>query len=347
MKCTKFLAGAAVAAGILAGCGPSKPVLHVYTWSDYIDNDVIAKFAEENGCKVVVDTFDSNEAMYAKLQAGSTGYDVMMPTSYQIQLMARNGMIRKLDHSLLPNVAKNFEKGYESSILDKAFTYSVPYMVTYTGIAYRKYKVGDAPVNSWHLYETEALKGRMSLLSDMRETLGAGLRCLGYSLNSENPKEIDEAVELVLKWKANIAKFDNEQYKTAVDSGEWFVGHGYSSDITQVMTENENVGFSLPKEGFTVAFDEMVIASDAPNPELAHKFINFLYDPENAKRNMESVLAPMPVAPALATLDESVKPLLVMDPEILKCGEVLRDFDDKPEVRELYVKAWDRVKAGK
>ena len=347
MKCTKFLAGAAVAAGILAGCGPSKPVLHVYTWSDYIDNDVIAKFAEENGCRVVVDTFDSNEAMYAKLQAGSTGYDVIMPSSYQIPLMARSGMIRKLDHSLLPNVAKNFDKGYATSILDPSFTYSVPYMVTYTGVAYRKDKVGDAPVDSWHLYETGALKGRMSLLADMRETIGAGLRCLGYSLNSENPKEIDAAVELVLKWKDNIAKFDNEQYTTAVDGGEWFVGHGYSSDITQVMTENENVGFSLPKEGFTIAFDEMVVAADAPNPELAHKFINFLYDPANAKPNMESVLAPMPVAPALADLDEATKKLLVIDGSVLKKGEMLKDFVDKPGVRELYIKAWDRIKGGK
>ena len=347
MNLVKILAGAALAAGFASGCGPSKPVLHVYTWSDYIDNEVIAKFAVENGCEVVVDTFDSNEAMYAKLQAGSTGYDVMMPTSYQIPLMAKNGMIRELDHSLLPNVKKNFCKRYESSILDPTFKYNVPYMVTYTGLAYRKDKVGDAPVDSWHIYETATLKGRMSLLSDMRETLGAALRCLGHSLNSEDPKEIDEAVELVLKWKANIAKFDNEQYKTAVDGGEWFVGHGYSSDITQVMTENENVGFSLPKEGFTIAFDEMVIAADAPNPELAHKFINFLYDPENAKPNMESVLAAMPVEPALAALDESLKPLLVIDAEILKRGEVLKDFDDKPAVRDLYIKAWDRVKAGK
>ena len=347
MKCMKLLAGAAVAAGIVAGCGPSKPVLHVYTWSDYIDPDVIAKFAEANDCEVVVDTFDSNEAMYAKLQAGSTGYDIIMPSSYQIPLMVKNDMLKKLDHTLLPNVAKNFDKSFGSCILDPTFTYSAPYMVTYTGIAYRKDKVGSAPVDSWHVYETAALKGRMSLLADMRETIGAALRCLGYSLNTESPKEIDEAVELVLKWKANIAKFDNEQYKTAVDGGEWFVGHGYSSDITQVMCDNKDVGFSLPKEGFSISFDEMVIAADAPNPELAHKFINFLYDPENAKPNMESVLAPMPVAPALAALDESMKKILVIDQETLANGEMLKDLSDKPEVRDLYIKAWDRIKGGK
>ena len=347
MKCMKLLAGAAVAAGIVAGCGPSKPVLHVYTWSDYIDPDVIAKFEEANDCEVVVDTFDSNEAMYAKLQAGSTGYDIIMPSSYQIPLMVKNDMLKKLDHTLIPNVAKNFDKSFGSCILDPTFTYSAPYMVTYTGIAYRKDKVGSAPVDSWHVYETAALKGRMSLLADMRETIGAALRCLGYSLNTESPKEIDEAVELVLKWKANIAKFDNEQYKTAVDGGEWFVGHGYSSDITQVMCDNKDVGFSLPKEGFSISFDEMVIAADAPNPELAHKFIDFCYDPDVAAANMRKICASMPVAGAFAKLEEKLRDILLLDADALKEGEVIRDFSDQPEVQKLYVDAWERIKSAK
>jgi len=346
MKNVKSLAGVALALGVLAGCGPAKPVLHVYTWCDYIAPSVIVAFEAKTGCTVQVDTFDSNEAMYAKLQAGSTGYDVMMPSSYQIPLMAKNGMIRKLDHSKLPNVRKNFDKDYASSILDPSFTYNVPYMVTYTGFAYRKDKIGSAPIDSWHVLETEALRGRMSLLSDMRETIGGALRCLGHSLNTTDPKQIDAAVALVLKWKKNIAKFDNEQYKTAVAAGEWTVGHGYSSDSTQILMEDDNVGFALPKEGFTIAFDEMVIAADAPHPDLAHAFIDFVYEPEQAKANMEEVYAPMPVAEALKALPEKLQKIIRLDAETLKRGEVLKDFDDKPEVRELYVKAWDRIKAG-
>jgi spermidine/putrescine transport system substrate-binding protein len=347
MKNVKSLAGAALALGMIAGCGPSKPELHIYTWSDYVDEDVKSKFEEENNCKVVIDTFDSNEAMYAKLQAGSTGYDIITPSSYQIPLMAKNKMIIPLDHSKIPNVKKNFDAAFANSILDPSFTYNAPYMVTYTGIAYRKDKiVKDVPVDSWKIYETAALKGRMSLLSDMRETIGAALKSLGYSLNSEKKEELDKAVEVVLKWKKNIAKFDNEQYKTAVAAGEWFVGHGYSSDVTQIMLEDDKVGFSLPKEGFTIAFDEMVIAADAPQKELAHKFIDFMYRPEMAKANMESVCAPMPVKAALEALKPELKALIVKDADTIKRGEVLRDFDDKPEVRKMYIEAWDKIKAG-
>ncbi|MBQ4200236.1 MAG: spermidine/putrescine ABC transporter substrate-binding protein [Kiritimatiellae bacterium] len=346
MKNTKNLAGVALACGILAGCGPAKEELHVYTWSDYIAPDVIKQFEERNNCRVVVDTFDSNEAMYAKLQAGSTGYDIITPSSYQIPLMAKNGMIQKLDHAKLPNVRKNFDKNYATSILDPSFTYNVPYAVTYTGFAYRKDKVGNAPVDSWKVFETAALKGRMSLLSDMRETIGGGLKSLGYSLNSTKPEEIDKAADVVIGWKKNIAKFDNEQYKTAVASGEWFVCLGYSSDSIQVMLDDDNVGFALPKEGFTIAFDEMVIAAGAKKVDLAHKFIDFCYEPDVAAANMTEVGAPMPVAPAFPKLDEKLRKLVVLDAETLKRGEVLRDFDDQPAVRELYIKAWDRIKAG-
>ena len=347
MKNIRTLAGAALACGVLAGCGPAKEELHVYTWSDYIAADVIKRFEEANNCKVVVDTFDSNEAMYAKLQAGSMGYDIIMPTSYQVPLMAKNKMIQKLDHAKLPNFTKNFDKSYVSATIDPSFAFGVPYAITYTGIAYRKDKVGDAPVDSWKVFETTALKGRMSLLSDMRETIGAALKYLGYSLNSTNAVEIAKAVDVAIGWAKNIAKFDNEQYKTAVASGEFFVGHGYSSDVIQTMLDNENVDFKLPKEGFTIACDEMVIAADSKKADLAHKFIDFCYDPDVAAANMTEVCAPMPVAPAFPKLEESLRKLVVLDADTLKKGEVIRDFSDKPEIHKLYVGAWDKIKAAK
>ena len=346
MNISKVTASLALGLGVLAGCGPAKTELHIYTWSDYIAADVIAKFEKEHNCTVVVDTFDSNEAMFAKLKAGSTGYDIIMPSSYQIPVMVKNGMLQKLDHAKLPNVRKNFDASYGTSILDPSFTYNVPYAVTYTGFAYRKDKIGNAPVDSWEVFGTAALKGRMSLLADMRETLGGALKALGYSLNSTRKEEIDAAVKKVIEWKRNIAKFDNEQYKTAVASGEWFVGHGYSSDVIQTMLDDENIGFSLPKEGFTIAFDEMVIAADSKQVDLAHAFINFCYDPDVAAANMSEVCSPMPIAAAFPKLDEKLRKLVLLDAETLRRGEVLRDFDDQPEVRKMYVDAWDKVKAG-
>lgn len=347
MRYKQILAGGALALSVISGCGPAKPELHVYTWSDYIDAEVIAAFEQANNCTVIVDTFDSNEAMFAKLQAGSSGYDIIMPSSYQIPVMARNKMIDKLDKSKLPNVTKNFDKAYYSAILDKTMDYNVPYAVTYTGFVYRKDKVGNAPVDSWKLFESEAVKGRIAILNDMRETIGAALKALGKSLNTTSQADIDAAVDLVIKWKKNVVKFDNEQYKTAVASSEWFAGHGYSSDSIQVMIDDKNVGFSLPKEGFTIACDEMVIASTSKNKDLAHAFINYLYDEKIACENMEYICAPMPVAPALAALPAELKPLISLSAETLKRGEVLRDFDDNPKVRDMYIKAWDKIKAGK
>ena len=347
MKSIRTLAGMALAIGVVAGCSPAKPELHIYTWTDYISSSVIERFEKENDCRIVVDTFDSNESMYEKLRAGSTGYDIIMPSSYQIPLMIKNKLIRPLDHSKLPNVAKNFDKNFENCILDKSFSYNVPYAVTYTGFAYRGDKVGNAPINSWKIFGASALKGRMSLLSDMRETIGGGLMFLGYSLNSTNAEEIAKAVDVVIGWKRNIAKFDNEQYKSAVASGEFFVGHGYSSDIIQIMLDDGHVGFSLPKEGFVIAFDEMVVSIDSAQPDLAHKFIDFCYDPDVAAVNMTDVCAPMPVSSAFDKLDDKLRRLIVLDKTTLSRGQVLMDFADRPEIHNLYVKAWDKIKASK
>ena len=346
---------AAAAAAILAGCSPSKPELHIYTWTDYIAPEVLQGFEEKFNCKVVVDTFDSNESMYAKLKAGATGYDIIMPSSYQIKTMAKEEMILKLDHAKMPNVKKNFDASFATQIIDPTFEYNVPYAVTYTGFCYLKDKIpAGAEVNSWAILGNEALKGRISLLDDQREVIGAGLMYLGYSVNSTNPAEIDKAVEQIRKWKVNVRKFDAESYKTEVASGAISLGHGYSTDTTQVIVGDEeegakprpDIGFALPKEGFSIAFDEMVIASSAQQVDLAYAFMNYVYEGDVAKVNMEYICGPSPVKPGIDALEEDYRKLIVLDPATLSRGQVLMGFDDKPEVMELYNKAWDRVKAG-
>ena len=380
----KHVATALASAAILAGCGKSETEesegtdltaqalaaaeasgfrppdggdggeLHIYTWSDYIATDVLESFEKALGVKVVVDTFDSNEAMYAKLKAGGTGYDIIMPSSYQIGTMAKEGMIIPLDAAKIPNVIKNFDHAFDSQILDPTFKYNVPYAVTYTGFMYLKDKVpAGADACSWAILGNAALKGRISLLDDIREVIGAGLMYLGYSINSTNPAEIAKATEQVLKWRANIRKFDAESYKTEVPSGATWIGHGYSTDTTQVIVGDEeagapardDIGFALPKEGYTIAFDEMVIAKDAKRKDLAYAFINYIYDGEVAKANMEYICGPNPVKPGIDALDEDYRKLIVLDEATLKRGQVLKGFDDQPAVMELYNKAWDKIKA--
>jgi len=204
------------------GCGPQKPVLHLYTWADYIDPELLRAFEKANDCRVKVDTFDSNETMYAKMQAGSDSYDLAFPSSYQIVLMKQQNMVQKLDKSKLPNVAAQFDTSYGKMILNPEMDYSIPYAITFTGIAYRKDKLATPPT-SWTIFDKAELKGRMALLNDHRETIGAALKFLGFSFNSVNPAELEKAKDVVLRWKKNIAKFDNEQYKTAIASGEFSV----------------------------------------------------------------------------------------------------------------------------
>ena len=206
---------------------------------------------------------------------------------------------------------------------------------------------------TWKVLENPALKGKVTLMDDIREVIGAGLMSLGYSLNSRKPEEIEAAVKEVLKWKPNIRKFDAESYKTEVPSGATILGHGYSTDVTQVIVGDEeegnpprkDIGFALPKEGFTIAFDEMVLSSAAPNPDLAYAFMNFMYEGDNAKANMEYIMGPMPVKPGIDALDADYRKVIILDSETIKRGQVLKPVDDDPAVKELYDKAWDRIKA--
>ena len=345
---------AAEASGFRPPDGGDGGSLHIYTWCDYIAPDVLTSFEKALGVTIVVDTFDSNEAMYAKLKAGGTGYDIIMPSSYQIESMAREGMIDKLDHAKIPNVRKNFDPSFTRQILDPSFKYNVPYAVTYTGFAYAKDRIPEgADVNSWAILGNPALKGRISLLDDIREVIGGGLMYLGYSINSTDPKEIDAAVAQVLKWRANIRKFDSESYKTEVPGGATYLGHGYSTDTTQVIVGDDeagapardDIGFALPKEGYTIAFDEMVIASGAKRKDLAYAFINYIYDGDVAAANMDYICGPNPVKPGIEKLDPDYRSLIILSDEQLKRGQVLKGFADNPEVLELYNKAWDRIKA--
>ena len=348
MKSAISIAVGAYTLCVMTGCSTPTPVLRICTWSDYIDGGVVQQFEEQNRCRVEVKTFDTNEKLYDMLKTGGSGFDIVTPSSYMIPLLESEKLISPLDHAKIPNVRKNFDRAFAEDILDPSFTYNAPYMVTYTGLVYRKDKLPkDLSADTWSVLESPRLCGRASLLDDMRETIGAALKSLDCSLNTTRQEEIDKAVEVVLKWRKNAPVLDNAQYKEAVASGKWFVGHGYSSDAVQMMLKDDNIGFALPKEGFTIAFDEMVIPADSQQLDLAHKFINFVYSPEIAKANIEGVCAPMPVKGALELLDPKLRRLVEVDANTFRRGEVLLNLEDKPAAREMYLKAWERIKAGK
>ncbi len=236
----------------LTGC-KRKTVLHIYTWSDYFSPTLIQRFEKENDCVVMMDIFDSNEMMFAKLQAGGTGYDIIVPTHYFIGKMVNEGMIQKLDKSRLPNL-QWLDPEIVSMMNPMLLDYCVPYFMSYTGLGYNKEKLPNFEP-SWSVFENPELAGRMTLLDDYTEVLGALGRYLGYTAAElddpvEGDARMEKLVELGLKWRKNVIKFENEQYKNGLSAGEFLVTMGYFSDLSQAVDEQpETLGFVMPKEG--------------------------------------------------------------------------------------------------
>lgn len=332
----------AVVSMMFCGCGQSKPVLHLYNWSDYIDPEVVSEFEAKFNCRVVTDTFDSNESMFAKLKAGATGYDIVFPSSYMVSVMHEQGLLQEIDTSKIPNLA-NLDKGYDSVIADPSYKISVPYMVSNAGIAYNKERCPDFEA-SWAMFGNTKYNRACTLLNDMRETIGAALKSLGYSFNTTNEAEVAEAADLVIEWSKNIAKFDNELYKNGIASGHFVFVHGYNGDLGQVIDENENIVYALPKEGVSIACDEMVILRSAKEVELAYAFINFVHDAAIAARNMEYTCFLCPNVKSYELLPEEVRSneAIFIPENIRDKSETIRDLGEN---NRIYIKAWDRIKA--
>jgi spermidine/putrescine transport system substrate-binding protein len=333
MRMIKVLLALAVAVCVLAGCSKPLPVLHLYNWVDYVKPELMTRFEKENNCKVILDTYDSNEAMYAKLKIGASGYDVAYPSSYMVQIMSQQGMLQKLDHGLLPNMVHVDPSSFKVS-LDPEMDHCVPYTVSYTGVGYLKSKVRDV-VPSWSMFDRQDLAGRMTMLDDMRETISAGLRFLGYSSNTTNEEELQKARDIVVRWKKNLAKFENEQYKSGLANGEFLLVHGYVGDLLQLQAQNPDVGIFFPKEGFVMTCDCMVIPKGAKQVELAHKWINFMLDPKIAAENTG-------FTQYLCPNKDSYEPAIILPEDVKANGEVNLDLGEQ---NVKYTKTWDEIKA--
>ena len=340
-KMTASLLGL-LCAVMLSGCSDSRPVLNIYNWADYMNPDVLKKFEKQYSCRVVLDTFDSNEAMYAKLKAGAQGYDIIFPTSYMVGIMKEQGMLQPLKHDLIPNM-KNVDRKYLALTRDPQMEYSVPYMISITGIGYNKTRLGELPP-TWELFGKPEIARRCTLLNDMRESIGAALKGLGYSLNTTSEKELAEAQKVLIAWKRNIAKFEVEEALRGLSSAEFLLVHAYNGDILQAMDENRDLAFVVPKEGTSIASDDMVIPANADQVELAHAFINFIHDPANSAENMEfvSYLSPNTEAQKLVSEEFRNNPAIFIDPAVIAKSEVIRDLGAD---NDKYTRVWDAVKA--
>lgn len=343
VPCLGIVAAAMIFASV--GCQQeTKPTLYVYNWSDYIDPELVAEFEKLHGCVVKIDNFATNEDMFSKLQTGNDAYDIIIPTTYMIDELKRADMVQKIDISKIPN-AKYVDPIVTKKLRDEKMEFSVPYLLGFTGIGYNAEQVGEEPA-SWTIFADEKFKGRMAMLEDMREVIAAGLIALGHNPNSRDESELAEARDLILKWRANLAKFGVDDIKDSLKDGQFYVVQQYSGDILQITVEDPNIRFTVPKEGAMFAADHFVIPKNSQNPDLAHKFIDFFCDPANCTRNMEYTQFLAPVPEAVKGISDELRnlPGFLLSAEDLENASVLEDMgDDLPK----YSKIWDEIKSAK
>ena len=292
--------------------------LYFYNWSDYIDPETLELFEQEYGVRVIYDTYDANEDMIAKVRAGNSGYDIVVPSDYAVQIMVDEELIQPLDKSLLTNLG-SMNTNYLGVYFDPENRYSVPYLLGLTGIAYNSEFFPNG-VDSWSaLFDPanlSAIQGKFSMLEDERETPGAALKFLGQSLNTTDAALLQQAQELLIAQKPFLAAYNSADVNRKLASGEYVIAHAWSGMAMQSrnglgdeFSGNPAINFIIPKEGGTIWMDNLVILNDSPNAYTAHVFINFLMRPEIAAQNAGYVGYITPNADAVPLLPQEVQDL--------------------------------------
>ncbi|WP_339206382.1 ABC transporter substrate-binding protein [Paenibacillus sp. FSL K6-3182] len=279
--------------------------LTIYNWGDYVDPELLDRFEDETGIKVIYQTFDSNEAMMTKIGQGGTTFDVSIPSEYAISKMKEDGLLLKLDHSKLPNL-KYIDPRFMNLSFDQGNAYSIPYFWGTVGIVFNPELVGDLTFSSWNDLWDKSLRNQILLLDGAREVMGMGLNSLGYSLNDTEEVHLQEAKAKLLQMTPNVKAIVGDEIKMLLANEEAAVGLVWSGDASEIMDENDKLDYIVPEEGSNLWFDNMVIPKTAKNIEGAHQFINFMLDPEVAAQNAEYVGYSTPNEAALALLPEEI-----------------------------------------
>ena len=323
--------------------------LRVFIWSEYIDPEVVSAFEKANGVKVILDTYESNEAMLAKLQGGGAQYDIAVPSTYVVQTMVRAGLLQSLDRSKLPNL-RNIAPGFLDAAYDPGNRYSVPYQYAATGLAFNKSRYTPAR-DSWSLIFGPQDTLRFILLDDPREVVGAALKYLGLSANTINVSHLRAARDLLRRTvaKRGFQGFDggpgtrNKLLAKQIDLGQIYVG-----DLLIATEEDENVQVTLPQEGTTISMDTLVILKRSPNPELAHRFINDVLDARVGAAISNYTYYATPNAAAQGLLDDFLKEVPALNPPAgWLAGGKLEFIDELPAGRpqRLYDRIWTELKS--
>ncbi|MCY6354630.1 ABC transporter substrate-binding protein [Clostridium sp. ZS2-4] len=327
-----------------AGCGKKEEakVLNVYNWGDYIDESVLKDFEKESGIKVNYETYDTNENMYTKLKTGGANYDICIPSDYMITKMINEDMLEKIDFKNVPNY-KYIDDKFKNLAFDPKNEYSVPYMWGTFGIIYNS-KMVKEPVDSWNILWNEKYKGEILMFNSLRDTISISLKRLGYSMNSTNPDEIEKAKQELIKQKPLVRAYVVDEVKDMMVQEEAALAVVWAGDAINMISQNPDLKYVIPKEGSNMWFDNIVIPKGSKNKKEAELFIDFLTKADIAKKNADYIGYSTPNTETFKMLDEEVKndKTAYPDDEILKKCEVFVDLGDNIK---LYDKAWTEIKA--
>jgi len=319
--------------------------LVVFNWSEYMPESVIESFEKETGIKVKYSTYDSNEAMYAKIKtAGAQNYDIIVPSTYFVNKMSKEGLLAKIDKTKLKNYTH-----LDPKLLNKPFDpnndYSIPYLWGTTGISYNSKALGENTVTSWaDLWKAE-YKGKLLLTDDLREAFGMALKTLGYSGNSTEPKEIEAAYQKLKLLMPSVKVFNSESPKQIYLSEEVLIGMNFNGENYLANEEMPQLRYVYPKEGILAWVDSLVIPKNAKNIDSAHLFIDYLLRPEVSKSISEEIGYATPNLTAVGLLDQKVSQNRIVYPT----AEDLNNSEFQIDVGEsikLYERYWEQLKTG-
>ncbi len=264
--------------------------LKVYNWGEYVGEDVIRNFEKQFGVKVIYELFDSNEMMYTKIQTGDS-YDILVPSDYMIERLIQEDRLSKIDKSLIPNLS-NLAEGVKNLPYDTNNDYSVPYFWGSVGIVYNHNNVSKEVVEEqgFNILKNTDYKGKLYMYDSERDSFMVAFKALAYSMNTENQDEINKAYEWLKELNDTMEPvYVTDEVIDNMANGAKDLAVVYSGDAAYILSENEDMSFYMPSEGTNIWSDAMVIPSNAPNPKLAHEFINYILSYEASLDNSSTV----------------------------------------------------------
>jgi spermidine/putrescine transport system substrate-binding protein len=312
--------------------------LSFFNYDTYIGEHSLADFNAKTGIEVKLDLFADGDELFTKLKAGNPGYDVIVPSNNVLERMIKANMVMPIDQAKITNIG-NVDANFMNPSFDPGRKFSVPYMWGTVGIGYRKSKVEGTP-DSWKsLFEDPKNSGRIALLGDQEHTIGCALKYLGFSYNSTTAAELAKAKDLLISSKKLVKKYADDNGQDLLATGEVDLTMEYNGDIVQVMAEDADLNYIVPKEGSNVWEDALAIAKGAPHPENAHAFINFVLDAEAGKHIAETIKYATPNKAARALTDGAYKE----NPAIFPSDDVLAKCEYNSYLGEEALKARDEI----